>query len=248
MPTDKTKKAKIPSAGMVLAAGLGSRMRPITETLPKPLVKVHGKTLLDHGLDMLEKSGVGKAIVNVHHHADQVESHIKSRSDFEKIIVSDERSGLLDSGGGVKKALPLLGDNPFYVLNADSFWIEGCQPNLARMAECWDPEKMDVLLLLAGIANAVGFTSKGDFHMDAEGRLVRRNELEVASFAYAGAAILKPELFDGTPDGPFSLNHIFDEALENERMFGLRLEGLWLHVGTPEAIKEAEEAIAKSAA
>jgi len=232
---------------MVLAAGLGTRMRPITDTMPKPLVVVQGKTLLDHGLDALENAGVKKSVVNVHCHADQIVDHVAKRNQME-IEISDEREELLDSGGGIVNALPYLGEKPFFLLNADSFWVEGYRPNLTRMAETWDNEKMDILLLLAGMANAVGFGSKGDFLMDADGRLERRGELRIAPFAYAGAAILHPRIFDNAPEGKFSLNRQFDEAIENGRMFGLRLEGLWLHVGTPDAISEAEDAIAKSAA
>lgn len=236
-----------PKVGMVLAAGLGKRMRPLTETTPKPLIKVQGRTLLDHALDALVRSGVEHAVVNVHYLADQIEAHLKTRNDI-GITVSDERDGLLDSGGGIAKALPLLGSDPFYLLNADSFWVEGFKPNLVRMAEQWNGQEMDMLLLLAGMANAVGFGSLGDFNMDADGRLTRRTEHKVAPFAYAGAAILDPRVFDGETDRIFSLNRQFDLSLEQERLFGLRLEGLWLHVGTPEAIAEAEDAIAKSAA
>ena len=240
-------QTKTPETAMVLAAGLGTRMRPITATMPKPLVIVQGKTLLDHGLDALETAGVKKSVVNVHYHPDQIIEHVASRSKME-IEISDEREALLDSGGGIVKALPVLGKEPFFLLNADSFWIEGFRPNLSRMADAWDPEKMDILLLVAGMANAVGFGSKGDFIMDADGRLERRSEFRIAPFAYAGAAILHPHIFENAPDGKFSLNRQFDQAIEQERLFGLRLEGLWLHVGTPEAIGEAEEAIARSAA
>lgn len=236
-----------PQRAMVLAAGLGTRMQPITDTMPKPLVRVQGKTLLDHGLDALVRSGVKEAVVNVHHHADQIEQHVATRTDL-KIAISDERKELLDSGGGIAKALPRLGKNPFYLLNADSFWIEGFKPNLSRMADIWDNDKMDILLLLACMATAVGFGSRGDFLMDGEGRLERRGEGDVAPFAYAGAAIINPRVFNKAPNGPFSLNRQFDEALEHDRLFGLRLEGLWLHVGTPDSIREAEEAIARSAA
>lgn len=237
-----------PRKAMVLAAGLGTRMRPLTETTPKPLIKVFGKTLLDHALDALEQAGVEEAVVNVHYLADQIEDHVSKRKGKLEVKISDERDQLLDSGGGINKALPLLGDEPFYLLNADSFWIEGFKPNLSRMAELWDVDDMDILLLLSGMATAIGFGSKGDFTMDPAGRLERRAELKVAPFAYAGAAILNPAVFSGAPNGAFSLNQQFDTALENERLFGLRLEGLWLHVGTPEAITEAEDAIARSAA
>ena len=236
-----------PKTGIVLAAGLGKRMHPITQTMPKPMVRVQGKPMLDRALDALDGTGVEKAVVNVHHLAEQIETHIETRIS-PAIEISDEREQLLDSGGGVKNALPILGDNPFYVLNGDSFWIEGTRPNLQHMSEYWNAQEMDILLLLANMTEAVGFDGKGDFQMDENGRLERRNELEIAPFAYAGAAIMKPELFDDTPDKPFSLNLLFDRALEQGRLFGLRLDGLWLHVGTPEAIREAEEAIARSAA
>lgn len=242
-----TSIPKTPKKAMVLAAGLGTRMRPITDTMPKPLVKVCGKTLLDHGLDALKGAGVTQVVINVHHHAEQLEEHLSTRDDLE-FILSDEREQLLDSAGGIINALPQLGSEPFFLLNADSFWIEGIKPNLIRMAEQWDAETMDMLLLLANMSDAVGFGSKGDFNMDADGRLERRTESDVAPFAYAGAAIIDPRVFDNVEPGPSSLNKQFDVALEKERLFGLRLEGLWLHVGTPDAIREAEEAIARSAA
>ena len=236
-----------PKKAMVLAAGLGKRMRPITDNIPKPLVEVYGKTLLDHGLDALVRAGVEEAVVNVHYFAEQIEDHVAKRDDL-KITISDERDELLDSGGGIANALPMLGKEPFYLINADSFWIEGYRPNLNRMAEVWNKDQMDMMLLLAGMTNAVGFGSKGDFSMDPDGRLERRGEKKIAPFAYAGAAIINPSVFDNAPKGAFSLNKQFDQALEQERLFGLRLEGLWLHVGTPDAIHEAEDAIARSAA
>ncbi|MCB1384884.1 MAG: nucleotidyltransferase family protein [Nitratireductor sp.] len=232
---------------MVLAAGLGTRMRPITDQMPKPLVKVHGRTLLDHGLDALAAAGVKKAVVNVHHLADQIEAHVAGRME-PKVIVSDERARLLDSGGGVRKALPALGTGPAFLLNADSFWLEGAQPNLQAMAQRWDDDAMDMLLLVSCTIKAVGYQGQGDFDMDSEGRLKRRGERRIAAFAYCGAAIFHPRLFDGAPDGPFSLNLLFDRAIEAGRLFGMRMDGLWLHVGTPEAIQEAERAIALSAA
>ncbi len=239
--------AWMPSSAMVLAAGLGTRMMPITATMPKALVRVHGKALIDHALDALKRAGVGKAVVNVHHCADQMEQHLAGRT-APQIAISNERERLLDSGGGVVRALPLLGDGPFFVLNADTFWIEGYRPNLVRMAEHWDGERMDVLLLLSAMTSSVGYRGAGDFNMGADGRLIRRSERHVAPFAYAGAAIFDPAMFADPPGEVFSLNALFDRALERERLFGIRLDGLWLHVGTPEAIGEAEEAIARSAA
>lgn len=236
-----------PKSAMMLAAGLGTRMRPITDTLPKPLVKVHGKTLLDHGLDALDRAGVQHVVVNVHHHADQMETHLSQRTQ-PKIAISDERAELLDSGGGVANALSMIGGKPFFLLNSDTFWIEGYTPNLKRMSDFWNGQNMDILLMLSNVATAVGYANKGDFMMDAEGKLERRQERTNAPFAYAGAAIVNPEIFDNAPKGAFSLNLLFDEAIEKNRLFGMNMDGLWLHVGTPDAIKDAEEAIAKSAA
>jgi MurNAc alpha-1-phosphate uridylyltransferase len=230
---------------MVLAAGLGTRMRPLTLTTPKPLVAVAGRTLIDHVLDPLAEAGVELAVVNVHHLADQVEKHLAGRS-RPRIVISDERESLLDSGGGVKKALPQLGREPFFVLNADSFWIDGPRSNLRGMAEAFDPARMDILLLVAATATATGFDGPGDFLMDAEGRLERRHERLVAPFVYAGVAIMKPELFEGAPEGPFSLNRLFDKAIAAGRLFGVRLDGLWLHVGTPDSIAAAEARISQS--
>ncbi|WP_406855895.1 nucleotidyltransferase family protein [Alsobacter sp. KACC 23698] len=235
-----------PDHAMVLAAGLGTRMRPITDAIPKPLVRVAGKTLIDHILDPLAEAGVTTAVVNVHYRADQMEAHLRGRS-APRIVISDERAELLDSGGGVKKALPHLGRRPFYVLNADSFWIDGPRPNLARLGDAFDPARMDILMLVAATATSTGYDGVGDFAMTPEGRLVRRAERQVAPFVYAGVLALSPALFDGAPDGPFSLNRLFDRAAERERLYGLRLDGLWLHVGTPEAIAMAEEQILESA-
>ncbi|MCB1474258.1 MAG: nucleotidyltransferase family protein [Rhodobiaceae bacterium] len=232
---------------MVLAAGLGKRMRPLTDTLPKPLVEVDGRALIDHVLDKAAQAGVMQAVVNVHHLADKLEAHLAARREPE-IRISDERGLLLETGGGVRRALPLLGDGPFFVLNSDSFWIDGARPMLSRMAEAWDGKKMDVLLALASTATATGYDGRGDFLMDAEGHLSRRPAGEVAAFAYMGVAIMTPALFAGTPEGTFSLNVLFDAAIERERLFGLRLDGRWMHVGTPQAIGEAETAIADSTA
>ncbi|MGB7334813.1 MAG: nucleotidyltransferase family protein [Salaquimonas sp.] len=232
---------------MVLAAGLGKRMRPITDTKPKPLVKVFGKTLLDYGLDALEQANVASAVVNVHYLADQIETHLAKRTS-PAIEISDERETLLDSGGGVKKALNRLGDQPFFLLNADSFWLEGTHPNLDHLSNAFDESKMDILLLLSSMTNAIGYHGSGDFEMETEGRLKRRSEKKIAPFAYAGAAIFHPRVFKDAPDAAFSLNLLFDRAIEAGTLYGVRMEGLWLHVGTPEAIQEAEQAIAKSAA
>ena len=230
---------------MILAAGLGTRMRPITERMPKPLVRVAGKALIDWILDACRAGGVRRAVVNLHHHADMMEAHLAGVED-PAIVISDERERLLDSGGGVLKALPQLGVGPFFVLNADAIWIDGPTPSLRRLREHWDPERMDILLLLAHASTATGWGNRGDFAMDQNGRLARAARHEITPFVYAGAGIWKPELFAGRPE-VFSLNRLFDEAAERGRLHGLRLDGLWMHVGTPDAIPEAEAAIRRSA-
>ena len=230
---------------MVLAAGLGTRMRPLTDTLPKPLVTVAGQALLDHVLDRLADAGVETAVVNVHHMADQIENHLKGRT-RPKIEISDERGELLDTGGGVVKALKRLGPSPFFHMNSDTLWIEGVTPNLQRLAAGFDSARMDMLLLLASTTASIGYEGRGDFVMAPDGRLARRPEREVAPFVYAGAAMLSPAQFADAPQGKFSLNRMFDRAIEAGRLYGLRLEGTWMHVGTPAAIKAAEAAISES--
>jgi MurNAc alpha-1-phosphate uridylyltransferase len=230
---------------MVLAAGLGTRMRPLTDTLPKPLVKVAGKALLDHVLDRLADAGVETAVVNVHHMADRIERHLKGRT-RPNIEISDERGELLDTGGGVVKALKLLGTAPFLHMNSDTLWIEGVTPNLPQLAASFDPARMDILLLLASTTASIGYEGRGDFIMAPDGRLSRRAERQVAPFVYAGAAMLSPAPFADAPKGRFSLNTMFDRAIEAGRLYGQRLEGTWMHVGTPAAIAAAEAAISES--
>jgi N-acetyl-alpha-D-muramate 1-phosphate uridylyltransferase len=230
---------------MLLAAGLGKRMRPITATRPKPLVEVGGRALIDRAIDRIAEAGIGRVVVNVHYLADLVEAHLARRTRPE-VVISDERDALLETGGGVKRALPKLGPDPFLLLNSDSLWIEGPQANLDRFIRTWDPARMDIQLLVAATATSVGYDGYGDFAMDASGRLRRRSEREVTPFVYAGVAILKPELFADTPDGSFSLNLLFDRAIEAGRLFGLRLDGEWLHVGEPGAIAAAEARLAAS--
>lgn len=231
---------------MVLAAGLGKRMRPITAATPKPLVRVGGVAMIDRLLDRLGDAGVTDAVVNVHYLADQIETHLARRQGGPAITISDERSALLETGGGVVKALPLLGEAPFLLGNSDSMWIEGPVSNVQRMVQFWDPQRMDVLLLLAASVSSTGYDGQGDFAMDKLGLLRRRKEREVTPFVYAGVAILKPQLFTETPSGSFSLNRQFDMALASDRLYGLRLDGHWLHVGTPDGLREAEEAISRS--
>ena len=231
----------------VLAAGLGKRMRPVTATLPKPLVEVAGKALIDHALDRAAEGGIETAVVNVHWLADLMEGHLARRTGTPRIVLSDERAALLETGGGVKKALAHFEGEPFVVFNSDSFWLEGPRPNLNRLIEAWDPETTDILLLVAPTATSLGYDGAGDFDMDSDGRLTWRGEREVAPFIYAGVAILKPELFADTPDGSFSLTLLFDRAARAGRLQGLRLDGQWLHVGTPEAIDAAEARVRDSA-
>jgi MurNAc alpha-1-phosphate uridylyltransferase len=236
-----------PRTAMVLAAGIGKRMRPITATVPKPLIEVAGRSLIDHGLDRLAEAGVERVVVNVHYLADLLSAHLARRR-APAVTISDERGMLLETGGGVKKALPLLGEAPFFLLNSDSFWIEGPRPNLDWLAAGWDESRMDALLMLAPTVSAIGYDGPGDFVMAPDGRLSRRPEREVAAFVYSGAAILHPRFFADAPEGAFSLNFLFDQAIETERLYGVRMDGTWLHVGTPEAIRAAELSVAASAA
>ena len=234
-----------PKRAMVLAAGLGTRMHPLTDRMPKPLVAVAGKPLIDHVLDRLAEAGVERAVINVHHFAEQIEKHLASRTK-PKIVISDERGSLLGTGGGVVKALSHLGDAPFFHINSDTIWIDSVKPNLARLAAAFDAVGMDALLLLAPSTGSIGYAGRGDYAMAADGRLRRRAEREVAPFVFAGAAILSPALFVGAPTGEFRLTQLFDRAAAAGRLHGLRLEGLWMHVGTLEAITEAEQAIVRA--
>jgi MurNAc alpha-1-phosphate uridylyltransferase len=235
-----------PRTAMVLAAGFGERMRPLTDKTPKPLIEVAGKPLIEHVLDKLADAGVETAVVNVHYLADMIAKKLAARRK-PRIVFSDERKTLLNTGGGIVKALPLLGAEAFYLVNSDSLWIDGVRGNLARLAENFDPARMDALLLLAPSAGSTGYSGRGDFAMTPDGRLRPRAEREVVPFVYAGVAILSPSLFKGAPEGAFSLTTLFDRASEAERLHGLRLDGVWMHVGTPEAIGLAEDAILASA-
>jgi MurNAc alpha-1-phosphate uridylyltransferase len=236
----------MPKSAMVLAAGLGTRMRPYNGHLPKPLIEVGGKSLIDYGLDRLADAGVERAVVNVHHLADSIERHLKDRK-RPQIVISDERDMLLGTGGGIAKALPLLGDAPFFLVNSDTLWLDGVKPNFGRLAHAFDAAAMDALLLLAPATDSIGYSGRGDFMMLPDGRLRRRAEHEVAPFIYAGAAVLTPALFAEAPKGEFSLTRLFDRAAEAGRLFGLRLEGIWMHVGTPEAVAAAEAALREMA-
>lgn len=233
----------IPKRAIVLAAGLGTRMRPYNGHIPKPLVALGGKSLIDYALDRLADAGVERAVVNVHHLADALERHLAPRT-RPQIVISDERGTLLGTGGGIAKALPQLGEAPFFLANSDTIWLDGVKPNLVRLAAAFDPATMDALLLLAPTADSVGYVGRGDFAMLPDGRLRRRGENEVVPFVYAGAAVLSPALFADAPSGAFSLTLLFDRVGVNGRLFGLPLEGVWMHVGTPEAVAAAEATLA----
>lgn len=233
-------KAGRPQKAMVLAAGLGTRMRPLTLTTPKPLVNVAGEALLTHVLHPLFGAVLSRIVINAHHLADQMQAYVKALAN-PCVVLSDESDQLLDSGGGIKKALPLLGPDPFYVLNADSFWIDGSEPNMQRLADYWDPARMDILLLLATRDQSTGYDGAGDFTMSPEGYLHFRGDEPRAPYIYAGCGILKPSLFEHTPDGPFSLSRLFRHAASQNRLCGLVLDGAWMHVGTVAAITETEQ-------
>lgn len=223
-----------PKHAMVLAAGLGLRMRPITEHTPKPLVEVAGRTMLDRALDHLDKAGVTAYVVNSHWLGDKVRAHLAGRTN---VVISHEEE-LLETGGGVAKALPLLGDAPFYVVNSDIIWTDGGVPALERLAGAWDDARMDALLLMQRTATAVGYEGQGDFFLDPNGVPRRRKPREVAPLLFSGVQILSPRLFAGAPSGKFSLNVLYDRALEEGRLFAIVHDGRWFHVGTPDALPE----------
>jgi MurNAc alpha-1-phosphate uridylyltransferase len=232
----------IPLKAMVLAAGLGTRMRPLTEKTPKPLIEVGGKPLIDWGLDSLERAGVAEAIVNIHHLPDQMRAHLVKRA-VPRIVISDETDRLLESGGGIVRALPLLGREPFFVLNADTFWVDDDTPSLSGLALAWDGARMDSLLMLAEMDKATGHSGRSDFLLGTDGRLARSGG-DPAGLIYAGAAIVHPRIFVGAEAEPHSLNRYFDLAAAEGRLFGWRMRGRWITVGTPEAIPAAEAAVA----
>lgn len=230
-----------PKTAMVLAAGLGQRMRPITDSLPKPLIEVRGRAMLDTILDRLETAGITKVVVNLHYLGEMIEVHLKGRSSPQ--IVFSEEEDLLETGGGVTKALPLLGEDPFFVLNGDVCWLDGLTPALRRLAAAWNDEEMDALLLLHPTCSAFGYEGLGDYLMDPAGRLRRRQERQIAPFIHAGIQILHPRLFEGAPRGSFSLNKLYDKAQEAGRLWGLRHDGEWYHVGTPAELRAVEDAL-----
>tara|TARA_R100000365_G_C2745750_1_gene74735 strand:+ start:2043 stop:2771 length:729 start_codon:yes stop_codon:yes gene_type:complete len=229
----------VPHTAMVLAAGLGTRMRPLTDTMPKPLIEVNGKALMDRLLDPLSTAGVKRLVVNVHWCADMIEQHLSGRDDFE-IIYSDEREQLLETGGGLAKAAPLLGEEPVFVVNTDAFWGSLSPKPLLDMAAAFDPDQMDELLLLADTQRCLGFAGAGDFLRDEAGRLTRRGDAPTAPWAYAGVRILKPQAFLSQPVEPYSVAwRIWGPLVEAGRLHGLPLDDFWLHVGDPQAVKDA---------
>ena len=232
--------AEVPKTAMVMAAGLGKRMRPLTATRPKPLIEVAGKTLLDHVLDRLRAAGVEKVVVNVHYLPDALEAHVAARSDGLAIAISDEREQLLETGGGLVKAAPLIGDDPFLAVNSDNLWIDGPADTLKLLASHWDGGRMDALLLLVPHARALNHGGQGDFHMGRTGKLRRREKSRVAPFVYTGVQMVSKQLLEGAPDGPFSTNILWDRAIAQGRCFGAVHQGLWFDVGTPQAIKKTE--------
>jgi len=233
---------KVPPVAMVMAAGLGKRMRPLTASRPKPLVEIAGKPLLDHALDRLRAAGVKKAVVNVHYLAAALEAHLKNRVEGLEIVISDERDQLLETGGGLVKALPLLDADPFLVVNSDNLWVDGPIDSLRLLASQWDGERMDALLLVVPLASANCHSGQGDFHLGANGMLRRKKPGAVAPYVYTGIQMMAKRLFEEPlPSGPFSTNLLWDRAMAEGRCFGAVHQGLWFDVGAPPNIKQAEE-------
>ncbi len=236
-----------PQAALVLAAGLGTRMRHLSNTLPKPLVPLNGVPLIDRVLDRIAQAGIPRAVVNVHFMADLLETHLAARM-RPAIVISDERGQLLETGGAVMKAWPHLKSGPFLIHNSDSVWIEGVGANLDRLTQAWNPAVMDTLMLLAPTAHSIGYEGDGDFDMDGDGRLARRKPGHQSPFVFAGVSIAHPKLFADAPTGAFSLNPLWNRAIEAQRLYGVRMDGTWMHVGTPEAVAEAERRLTREEA
>jgi MurNAc alpha-1-phosphate uridylyltransferase len=228
---------------MIMAAGLGKRMRPLTATRPKPLIEVAGRALLDHVLDRLRAAGVKKVVVNVHYLADAVEAHLQSRDHGLEYAISDERGLLMETGGGLVQAADLIDSDPFLAVNSDNYWVDGPADTLKLLASHWDGSKMDALLLLVPLARAQNHRGMGDFHMDRQGRVRRREKGRVAPFVFTGIQMLSKQLLRDAPGGPFSTNILWDRAIEEGRCFGAVHQGLWFDVGTPKSIKLTESAL-----
>src|SRR4029078_12935777 len=233
--------AEVPHTAMIMAAGLGKRMRPLTATRPKPLIEVGGKALLDHVLEKLRAAGVRKVVVNVHYLADALEAHLASRAHGLEVVISDERDLLLETGGGLVQAAPLIDSDPFLSLNSDNLWVDGPADTLKLLASHWDDAKMDALLLLVPLARALNHKGMGDFHMGRTGRLRRRQRSHVAPFVFTGIQMLSKRLLRDAPEGPFSTNILWDRAIEEGRCFGAVHQGLWFDVGTPKSIPLTEK-------
>jgi MurNAc alpha-1-phosphate uridylyltransferase len=231
----------MPQRAMILAAGLGERMRPLTDNLPKPLIEVGGRSLIETILDRLEAAGVSEVVINLHYLGEMIEAQLAGRQ-RPRIAFSREETRL-ETGGGVRKALPLLGTDPFFAINGDVCWLDGCTPALRRMADAWDDAEMDALLLMHPTVSAVGYDGPGDFILSPEGRLRRRREREVTPFVFSSIQMFHPRIFDDTPEGPFSHNLIYDKAAETGRLWGLRHDGKWFHIGTPENLRDVEDAL-----
>jgi len=231
----------MPQRAMILAAGLGERMRPLTDNLPKPLIEVGGRSLIETILDRLEAAGVSEVVINLHYLGEMIEAQLAGRQ-RPRIVFSREETRL-ETGGGVSKALPLLGTDPFFAINGDVCWLDGCTPALRRMADAWDDAEMDALLLMHPTVSAVGYDGPGDFILSPEGRLRRRREREVTPFVFSSIQMFHPRIFDDTPEGPFSHNLIYDKAAETGRLWGLRHDGKWFHIGTPENLRDVEDAL-----
>ena len=229
----------IPNTAMILAAGMGKRMRPHTKKTPKPLLKIAGRTLLDHALDRSVNAGVKTVVINIHHLAHQIIQHLNDRKDL-KIIFSDETNGLLETGGGIVKALSHLGNSPFFVINGDVLWVDGPTASLDRLAQFWNDQTMDGLLLLHSTVESYGYDGVGDFLIDPNGILKRRPEMLISPYVYTGIQLLHPRFFKNIPNSPFSLNQLYNSSIERGRLFGIIHDGEWFHVGTPIGLNEAE--------
>jgi N-acetyl-alpha-D-muramate 1-phosphate uridylyltransferase len=235
-----------PTRAFVLAAGLGNRMRPLTDDKPKPMVRLAGRPLIDHVLDRLERAGITDVVVNVHYRADVLLAHLAQRTS-PRIVISDERDVLLETGGGAVKALPLIGSEPFFIHNSDTVWRERGIANIDRMLAAWNPDRMDSLLLLAKVDESLGYDGAGDFNIAADGTLNRRARGTTSPYVFAGVSIASPGMFADAPAGAFSLNVLWDRSMAHKRLYGIVLDGLWMHVGTPQALAEAEEVLAHDA-
>ena len=235
--------AEVPDTAMVMAAGLGKRMRPLTATRPKPLIEVNGKPLIDHVFDKLRAAGITKAVVNVHYLADVLEAHLTTRADGLDITVSDERQLLLETGGGLVQAAPMIASDPFFAINSDNFWVDGPTDTLRLLASHWDDQAMDALLLLVPHARAYNHGGLGDFHMDRFGRLQRRSRSKVAPYVFTGIQLVSKRLLRDAPQGSFSTNFLWNRAIAEGRCFGAVHQGLWFDVGTPASVRATEAAL-----